>query len=50
MEQRRTKLNLTDKVDLLQSEANYKMAQLDLQAALDDEKEAARSVQYHERR
>jgi len=40
--QRRVKLNLTDSVDLLQADANLKMAQMELQAALDDEKEATR--------
>ncbi len=40
--ERRTKLNLADKVDLLQAQANYKMAEMDLQAAMDDEKEATR--------
>ncbi len=41
--QRRVRLNLTDSVDLLQAEANYKMAQMDLQVALDDEKEVTRA-------
>jgi len=41
--ERRVKLNLADKVDLLQAEANYRMAQMDLQVALDDEKEVARA-------
>jgi len=40
--QRRSKSNLADNVDLLQAEANFKMTQLDLQGALDDEKEATR--------
>jgi len=41
--QKRSKSNLADNVDLLQAEANYKMAQMDLQLALDDEKEATRT-------
>ncbi|MFH1223550.1 MAG: TolC family protein [Pseudomonadota bacterium] len=39
---KRASLNLADDVDYLQSEANVKMAQLELQAAVDEEKETVR--------
>lgn len=42
--ERRTKLNLADKSDFLQADANFKMAQLELQAAMDDEKDLVRQL------
>ena len=42
--EKRTKLNLADKADFLQADANFKMAQLELQAALDDERDLIRQL------
>ncbi|MEI6093558.1 MAG: TolC family protein, partial [bacterium] len=40
--ERRARLNLAEKVDFLQADANFKMAQLELQASIDDEKDLVR--------